>query len=81
MAAEELTAYYAKLTEKYPLVSIEDGLHEDDWEGWAHLTNVLNNSLMTCRHQHDTPATGYRQRNRKLYSRKGESNWVVIRNA
>ena len=44
-SAEELTAYYAKLTEKYPLVSIEDGLHEDDWEGWAHLTNVLGDTV------------------------------------
>ena len=40
-SAEELTAFYAGLTEKYPLFSIEDGLHEDDWEGWAHLTKTL----------------------------------------
>lgn len=44
-SAKELTAYYAQLAEKYPLVSIEDGLHEDDWEGWAHLTEVLGDSV------------------------------------
>ncbi|MBD3156685.1 phosphopyruvate hydratase [Candidatus Peregrinibacteria bacterium] len=32
--SEEMIAYYEKLTEKYPLVSIEDGLAEDDWDGW-----------------------------------------------
>jgi enolase len=39
--AEELVAWYAKLAERYPLVSIEDGLAEDDWSGWKHLTDVL----------------------------------------
>ncbi len=40
-SAQELTAYYAELCEKYPLMSIEDGLHEDDWEGWLHHTQIL----------------------------------------
>jgi enolase len=40
-SSEELTQFYAELTEKYPLFSIEDGLHEDDWEGWSHLTRTL----------------------------------------
>jgi enolase len=40
-SAEELTAYYAKLVDDYPLVSIEDGLHENDWEGWKQLTTAL----------------------------------------
>ena len=39
--ATELTAFYRKLTETYPLVSIEDGLNEDDWDGWQHLTATL----------------------------------------
>ena len=44
--AGELTAYYKKLTEKFPLISIEDGLHEDDWEGWHTLTKELGSELM-----------------------------------
>ncbi|TNE84335.1 MAG: phosphopyruvate hydratase [Deltaproteobacteria bacterium] len=40
-SAEELTAYYVKLAETYPLFSIEDGLNEDDWDGWKHLTEKL----------------------------------------
>lgn len=39
--AEELTAFYADLVKRYPLFSIEDGLNEDDWDGWKHLTNEL----------------------------------------
>jgi enolase len=39
--AAEMTAYYAELVAAYPLVSIEDPLHEDDWPGWAELTSQL----------------------------------------
>jgi enolase len=39
--AAEMTAYYAELVAAYPLVSIEDPLDEDDWEGWAALTAEL----------------------------------------
>jgi enolase len=37
-SAEQLTAYYTKLIDDYPLVSIEDPLSEDDWDGWVRLT-------------------------------------------
>ncbi|MBH0117536.1 phosphopyruvate hydratase [Salinibacterium sp. NG253] len=37
-SAGEMSAYYAELVAAYPLVSIEDPLDEDDWEGWAQLT-------------------------------------------
>ena len=43
--AEELTAFYAKLAADYPLVSIEDGLDENDWEGWSHLTKTLGDRV------------------------------------
>ena len=36
-----MIAYYAALAKKYPLISIEDGLAEDDWEGWKALTDAL----------------------------------------
>jgi enolase len=44
-SAEELTAWYGMLVERFPLVSIEDGLHEDDWAGWAHLTQSLGSRV------------------------------------
>jgi enolase len=40
-SAEELTRLYESWIDKYPIVSIEDGLAEDDWEGWAGLTQAL----------------------------------------
>ncbi|GAA4661163.1 phosphopyruvate hydratase [Kineococcus glutinatus] len=39
--AEWMTTYYEGLVAEYPLVSIEDPLSEDDWEGWAHITSTL----------------------------------------
>ena len=41
----ELSSYYAELVASYPLVSIEDPLAEDDWEGWAHLTGELGSKV------------------------------------
>jgi enolase len=45
LSAMELTAYFADLAANYPLVSIEDPLQEDDWEGYAHFTAELGNKL------------------------------------
>ena len=39
--AAGMVAYYAELCGRYPIISIEDGLAEDDWDGWKHLTEVL----------------------------------------
>ncbi|WP_375399833.1 phosphopyruvate hydratase [uncultured Amnibacterium sp.] len=44
-SAADLSAYYADLVSSYPLISIEDPLAEDDWEGWAHLTGELGGRL------------------------------------
>ena len=41
----ELVAYYADLCAKYPIVSIEDGLAEDDWEGWKTMTDELSEKI------------------------------------
>ncbi len=43
--SEELVAFYADLAEKFPLVSIEDGLGENDWDGWKHLTETLGDKV------------------------------------
>ena len=36
--------YLTNLRNEYPIISIEDGLAEDDWEGWSHLTDKLGNT-------------------------------------
>lgn len=41
----EMIEFYASLVEKYPIVSIEDGLDEDDWEGWKALTERLGEKI------------------------------------
>jgi enolase 1/2/3 len=43
--AAAMTARYAEWCGKYPLVSVEDGLAEDDWAGWKHLTTALGDKL------------------------------------
>ena len=45
LTSAELVAYYADLCAKYPIVSIEDGLSEDDWDGWKILTDVLGSKV------------------------------------
>ena len=45
LSALELTAYFADLAANYPLVSIEDPLQEDDWEGYQHFTAELGNKV------------------------------------
>ncbi|KAA3605692.1 MAG: phosphopyruvate hydratase [Planctomycetota bacterium] len=44
-SSEELIAVYQDWCGKYPIVSIEDGLAEDDWEGWAALTDALGDDI------------------------------------
>ena len=43
--AEGIVRYYEDLVGRYPIVSIEDGCAEDDWDGWKHLTATLGNRL------------------------------------
>lgn len=45
LSPEQLVTYYASLCDKYPIFSIEDGLHEDDWEGWRSLTDELGDRV------------------------------------
>ena len=44
-SAEEMVEYYRSLVEKFPICSIEDGLEEEDWEGWKMLTRELGNRI------------------------------------
>jgi enolase len=45
LTAKEFVAYLAKLAASYPIISIEDGMAEDDWNGWAHLTEQLGQKV------------------------------------
>lgn len=44
-SSEEMVEYWAQWCDKYPIFSIEDGLHEDDWDGWASLTAALGQRI------------------------------------
>ncbi|RAC98255.1 phosphopyruvate hydratase, partial [Burkholderia multivorans] len=44
-SAADMAAYYEELLGKYPLVSIEDPLDENDWEGWAKLTEAIGSKV------------------------------------
>jgi enolase len=43
--ANEMISYYEELIEKYPIISIEDGLAEDDWEGWKEMTGRIGERI------------------------------------
>lgn len=43
--SQEMIAYYERLTAEFPIVSIEDGLEEDDWEGWKNLTESMGDKI------------------------------------
>ena len=45
LTSEELVEYYVNLCDKYPIVSIEDGLSEDDWDGWKIMTEKLGDKI------------------------------------
>ncbi|HCI57808.1 MAG: phosphopyruvate hydratase [Bacteroidetes bacterium] len=45
LTSSEMVSYWKQWCEKYPIVSIEDGLAEDDWAGWKELTNVLGGKV------------------------------------
>jgi enolase len=45
LSSKEMAEYLKNMCEKYPIVSIEDGLSEDDWEGWKYLTEILGDKV------------------------------------
>ncbi|WP_454053299.1 phosphopyruvate hydratase [Clostridium sp. Marseille-Q7071] len=45
LTPEEMANYYVELCEKYPIISIEDGMAEEDWEGWKYLTEKLDKKV------------------------------------
>ncbi len=45
LSSAEMVAYYENLVGRYPIISIEDGMAEDDWDGWAALTRALGKKI------------------------------------
>jgi enolase len=45
LTPDEMVSYYSSLVDKYPIISIEDGMAEDDWEGWKKLTDALGHKI------------------------------------
>ena len=45
LSAEELGSYWADLCDRYPIISIEDGMDEEDWDGWSALTQRIGNHI------------------------------------
>lgn len=44
-SADDMIAWYEELAARYPILSVEDGLHEDDWKGWGRLTAALGGQV------------------------------------
>jgi enolase len=45
LSPAELSDYFAEMAERYPIISIEDGMAEEDWDGWAAITSALGSSV------------------------------------
>ena len=45
LSSDQMISYYKDLIEKYPIISIEDGLAEDDWDGWSLMNSELGNKI------------------------------------
>ncbi|MCS6824122.1 MAG: phosphopyruvate hydratase [Cytophagaceae bacterium] len=45
LTSSQMAAFWADLVKRYPIVSIEDGMAEDDWEGWAELTKLIGDKV------------------------------------
>jgi len=43
--SEQMTQFFAKMVDQYPIISIEDGMAEDDWEGWKNITEALGKRI------------------------------------
>ena len=83
--ADELVDYYASLCERFPIISIEDGCAENDWDGWKKLTDRLGDKIQLVGDDLfvtnvAVPAQGHRPRRGQFHSRKGEPDRHADRN-
>ena len=73
--AAEMVAMYEELVEKYPVISIEDGLAEDDWDGWAVMTDKLGDEIQLV--GDDLYVTNTKRLSRGI--EEGSSNSILIK--
>ena len=73
--AEDMVAFYAELADRYPIVSIEDGIDENDWDGWAQLTAALGDSVQLV--GDDLFATNTERLNRGI--QQGIANSILVK--
>ena len=45
ISSDEMVAYWTEWVNKYPIISIEDGMAEEDWDGWKKLTDAIGNKV------------------------------------
>lgn len=45
LSSQEMAQYWKEWVDRYPIISIEDGMHEDDWDGWKSLTDLVGNKV------------------------------------
>jgi enolase len=75
LAPAEMVEYYAGLVDRYPIVSIEDGLAEDDWEGWSIITKRLGQRIQLV--GDDIFVTNLERLSRGI--REGVANSILIK--
>ena len=86
LSAVELADYWAELAARYPIVSIEDGMDEQDWDGWKALTERLGGSVQLVgrrpfRHEHRAARARHRAWGRQLDPHQGQPDRNTLRDA
>ena len=71
----DMIAFYTDLVERFPIVSIEDGLDENDWDGWVELTNALGNKVQLVGDDFFVTNTDYLAKGIKL----GATNSILVK--
>jgi enolase len=74
--SKELSNFYAELVKKYPILSIEDGLDENDWDGWAYLTETLGKHVQLV--GDDLFVTNTKRLSQGIQSKVGNSILVKV---
>jgi enolase len=74
-SSKEQAEYLAELTSKYPIISIEDGMDEDDWEGWKYLTELIGDKVQLV--GDDLFVTNVKRLSRGI--KEGISNSILIK--
>ena len=74
-SSADMVAFYAELADRYPIVSIEDGIDENDWDGWAQLTAALGNRVQLV--GDDLFATNTERLNRGI--QQGIANSILVK--